>query len=152
MDTTEQPHSGTERRNRSESIEQHLTDERADMLVQFCRIAGVEPWEDPHSTEELRVMLQQFCEILVDYLAAGHFGLYQRFIDGEERREDIRTLAEKLYPQISETTQLALDFNDKYEDEAHKEFDQSFSDDLSKLGQALAIRIDLEDQLLSVVH
>ena len=152
MDATEQPHDGAERRNRNDSIEQHLTDERADMLVQFCRIAGVEPWEDPHTTEELKVMLQHFCEILVDYLAAGHFGLYQRFIDGEERREEIRALAEKLYPQISETTQMALDFNDKYEDEALKEFDQSFSDDLSKLGQALAVRIELEDQLLNVIH
>ena len=152
MDATEQPHDGAERRNRSDSIEQHLTDERADMLVQFCRIAGVEPWEDPHTTKELKVMLQHFCEILVDYLAAGHFGLYQRFIDGEERRGEIRSLAEKLYPQISETTQMALDFNDKYEDEAHKEFDQSFSEDLSKLGQALAVRIELEDQLLNVMH
>ncbi len=152
MDATEQPQNGTERRNRSDSIEQHLTDERADMLVQFCQIAGVEPWEDPHSTEELRIMLQHFCEILVDYLAAGHFGLYQRFVDGEERREEIRNLAEKLYPQISETTQMALDFNDKYEDESIKKFDKSFSDDLSKLGQALAVRIELEDQLLNVMH
>jgi len=152
MGTKEQTHDGTERRNRTDSIEQHLTDERADMLVQFCRIAGVEPWEDPHSAEELKVMLRHFCEILVDYLAAGHFGLYQRFIDGQERRQEIRTLAEKLYPQISETTQMALDFNDKYEDEAKKEFDQSFSDDLSKLGQALAVRIELEDQLLNVIH
>ena len=152
MATTEQPHDGTERRNRADSIEEHLTDERADMLVQFCRIAGVEPWEDPHTTEELKIMLRHFCEILVDYLAAGHFGLYQRFIDGEERREEIRELAEKLYPQISETTQMALDFNDKYESEAEQTFDQSFSDDLSKLGQALATRIELEDRLLSVTH
>ena len=153
MDVTETPSSSSvERRNRADSIETHLTDERADMLVQFCRIAGVEPWENPHSTEELKSMLQDFCEILVDYLAAGHFGLYQRFIDGEERRDEIRALAEKLYPKISETTQMALDFNDKYETETDKDFDQSFSDDLSKLGQALAIRIELEDQLLSVSH
>jgi len=153
MDVTENPSgNNTERRNRADSIESHLTDERADMLVQFCRIAGVEPWEDPHSADELKTMLQEFCEILVDYLAAGHFGLYQRFIDGEERRDGIRKLAEKLYPQISETTQMALDFNDKYESETNKKLDESFSDDLSKLGQALAIRIELEDQLLNVSH
>jgi len=153
MDVTETSNNnGTERRNRANSIEAHLTDERADMLVQFCRIAGVEPWEDPHSADELQTMLQEFCEILVDYLAAGHFGLYQRFIDGEERRDEIRQLAEKLYPQISETTQMALDFNDKYETKEDKTFDTSFSDDLSKLGQALAIRIELEDQLLNVTH
>lgn len=153
MDVTEtSSNSGSERRNRSDSIEEHLTDERADMLVQFCRIAGVEPWEDPHSADELQTMLQHFCEILVDYLAAGHFGLYQRFIDGEERRDEIRKLAEKLYPQISETTQMALDFNDKYETKKDKDFDASFSDDLSKLGQALAVRIELEDQLLNITH
>ena len=153
MDVTETPSSSSvERRNRADSIEKHLTDERADMLEQFCRIAGVEPWEDPHSTDELKTMLQEFCEILVDYLAAGHFGLYQRFIDGEERRGGIRELAEKLYPQISETTQMALDFNDKYETKTDDNFDDSFSDDLSKLGQALAVRIELEDQLLNVIH
>jgi len=153
MDATETPGNGSvERRNRANSIEEHLTDERADMLVQFCRIAGVEPWEDTHSADELQTMLQHFCEILVDYLAAGHFGLYQRFIDGEERRDDIRQLAEKLYPQISETTQMALDFNDKYETKSSSDLDQSFSDDLSKLGQALAIRIELEDKLLNISH
>jgi len=153
MDATENSGgSNTERRNRANSIETHLTDERADMLVQFCRIAGVEPWEDPHTTDELTTMLQEFCEILVDYLAAGHFGLYQRFIDGEERRDDLRSLAEKLYPRISETTQMALDFNDKYEAKMDKKFDESFSNDLSKLGQALAVRIELEDQLLDVSH
>jgi len=153
MDVTENSSDNSaERRNRANSIEEHLTDERADMLVQFCRIAGVEPWEDPHTTDELQIMLQHFCEILVDYLAAGHFGLYQRFIDGEERRTEIRDLAEKLYPQISETTQMALDFNDKYETQSDKDFDKSFSDDLSKLGQALAVRIELEDQLLNVTR
>ena len=152
MDAEEQHNKNTERRNRSNSIQQHLTDERADMLVQFCRIAGVEPWEDAHTSDEMLQMLQQFCEILVDYLAAGHFGLYQRIIDGKERREGIRKLAEKLYPQISETTQMALDFNDKYEEDARKSLDKSFSEDLSKLGQALAVRIELEDQLLSVMR
>ncbi|MCK4743700.1 MAG: Rsd/AlgQ family anti-sigma factor [Sulfuriflexus sp.] len=153
MDVTETPSSDSvERRNRANNIEEHLTDERADMLVQFCRIAGVDPWDEPHTATELQNMLQEFCEILVDYLAAGHFGLYQRFIDGEERRDEIRQLAEKLYPQISETTQMALDFNDKYEIKSDKEFDKSFSDDLSKLGQALAVRIELEDQLLNVTH
>jgi len=152
MDANKQTHGGEDRRNRTQNIVEHLTDERADMLVQFCKIAGVDPWEEQHSPEEVHTLLQEFCEILVDYLAAGHFGLYQRCIDGEERREEIRNLAEQLYPRIAETTQIALDFNDKYESDKANELKPAFSDDLSVLGQALAVRIELEDKLLKVIH
>jgi len=152
MDASNESHNGSERRMRTSNIVEHLTDERADMLVQFCRIAGVDPWEEDHSAEEVHALLQDFCEILVDYLAAGHFSLYQRCIDGQERREDIRTLAEQLYPRIAKTTQIALDFNDKYESNKTNELKPAFSDDLSQLGQALAIRIELEDKLLNIIH
>lgn len=122
------------------------------MLVCFCRVAGVDPYDDPTKETDLDKTLQEFCQILVDYLATGHFGLYKRIIDGEERRGDIRSLAEKLYPRIAETTESALDFNDKYDANTHISPSQDFSDELSKLGETLATRIELEDQLLDAMR
>ena len=55
-----------------------------------------------------REVLNEFCQILVDYIASGHFGLYERIVEGTERRRGVADLAVKLYPLIDETTQIAL--------------------------------------------
>jgi len=141
-----------ERRVSSKTVCQQLTDERSDMLINFCRVAGVDPFDEPHKGDELEDLLQNFCRIMVDYLATGHFGLYQRILDGTERREEISTVAQQLYPEISDTTATAMAFNDKYETNTDHTLDQSFSNDLSTLGQALATRIELEDQLLKMIN
>ena len=66
-------------------------------------------------------------------------------------RARISELAEKLYPRISETTEAALDFNDKYDcDES--EISEDLGNDLSRLGEELAVRVELEDQLLSAMR
>jgi regulator of sigma D len=141
-----------ERRTGSQSIVEQLENERAEVLVNFCRVAGIEPYETSDQHAKPEEYLRDFCQLMVDYLAAGHFGLYQRFIDGQERRRDICKLAEELYPQIDKTTQFALDFNDKYEHETEDAFNEEFSEDLSKLGQTLATRIELEDRLLQAMN
>lgn len=152
MEVTEHNPPRDERRTRSRSIVDQLEAERAEVLVNFCRVAGIEPYENPSQKADLEECLRDFCQIMVDYLAAGHFGLYQRILDGHERRQGIRKLAEELYPQIAKTTQFALDFNDKYEHETEDAFNDEFSDDLSKLGQALATRIELEDRLFQAIN
>jgi regulator of sigma D len=55
-----------------------------------------------------REVLNEFCQILVDYIASGHFGLYERIVEGTERRRGVADLAVKLYPLIDETTQITL--------------------------------------------
>ena len=59
--------------------------------------------------------LEDFNQQLVDYTALGHFEIYERIIDGKERRGNIKLVADRVYPTISETTQLFVDFNDKYD-------------------------------------
>jgi regulator of sigma D len=152
MDVSEHDQTRDERRTRSRNIIEHLETERAEVLINFCRVAGIEPYESPNQQANQEECLRNFCQLMVDYLAAGHFGLYQRFMDGQERRLNICELAEELYPQIAKTTQFALDFNDKYEHETEDAFNDEFSEDLSKLGQALATRIELEDRLLQVIN
>ena len=144
--------SGAERRSENRSLKDKLTNERAEVLVAFCRLAGVDPYDDPDNQPEFEERLQDFCQILVDYLAAGHFGLYQRIIEGKERRKDINELAEQLYPGIAQTTEQALDFNDKYDSAHHHDVDADFNQDLSALGESLAVRIDLEDNILGAMR
>ena len=37
----------------------------------------------------IKDVLNDFLEILVDYIASGHFGLYRRIAEGTERRSPV---------------------------------------------------------------
>jgi regulator of sigma D len=121
------------------------------MLVLFCRVAGFEPYSDDENRESAASALQHFCQVMVDYIAAGHFSLYERIANGTERRKKIADLAAELYPRISDTTEVALDFNDKYDSANHHDMGTGLANDLSKLGEELAVRVELEDKLLSAM-
>ena len=58
-------------------------------------------------------------------------------------------LADKLYPRIANTTQVAIEFNDVYEKANGENISENLNGMLSKLGEELAVRIELEDQLIS---
>jgi regulator of sigma D len=135
-----------ERRSGTRTLIDKMLSERQRMLVLFERVAGVEPYADETPSDEL---LQEFSQILVDYIASGHFGLYERISEGTERRRGIVKLAEQLYPRIANTTQVAIEFNDVCEKANGKGIGGNLSNILSKLGEELAVRIDLEDQLIS---
>lgn len=138
-----------DRRKANHDVVTKLVGERAEMLVTFCRLAGVEPYAPPN--KPVQEVLQEFCQILVDYVAAGHFALYERIIEGKERRKHVAQLAEEIYPRISQSTDVALDFNDKYDCEDHCTKLDSLSADLSRLGEELAVRIELEDRLIAAL-
>jgi regulator of sigma D len=138
-----------ERRSSSQEVIQKLMTERAEMLVLYCQIAGLDPYGKNSRGKHTLDLLQKFCQVLVDYIAAGHFSLYERVVNGTERRQRIAGLADQLYPRIADTTEAALDFNDKYDCGDHCQIAASFDDDLSRLGEELATRIELEDKLLS---
>ena len=140
----------TERRATSAGIAEKLVAERAEMLVLFCQTAGLEPFQKETDESLARKHLQDFCQLLMDYIAAGHFGLYERIANGNERRQGVANLAEELYPRIAQTTELAVAFNDKYDSSGNYDA-TNLGKDLSKLGEELAVRAELEDRLLSAM-
>lgn len=146
-DTQHQP----ERRAGSRGMVRKLMDERTEMLSLYCRLAGVDTAKNGRRHAPTAELLQSFCQVMVDYLAAGHFSLYERMVNGNERRQSLAAQAEQLYPKIAETTQSALDFNDKYDGKNGMELSMAFDDDLSRLGEVLASRIEMEDRLLKLV-
>jgi regulator of sigma D len=95
-------------------------------------------------------VIDEFCQVLVDYIAAGHFGLYDRIIKKQERRKGVADLALKVYPRIDQATQVALAFNEKYDPEKRNDL-SSLTEDLSILGEELTNRIELEDQLINIL-
>jgi len=135
-----------DRRSGTRSLIDKMLSERQRMLVLYERLAGVEPYADELPNDAL---LEEFSQILVDYIASGHFGLYERISKGKERRRGILDLAEELYPRIANTTQVAIEFNDVCEKSNGERMSGNLSSMLSKLGEELAVRIELEDQLIS---
>ena len=135
-----------DRRSGTRALIDKMLSERQHMLVLFERLAGVAPYADEMPDNEL---LQEFSQILVDYIASGHFGLYERIVEGRERRRGVVKLAEELYPRIANTTRVAVEFNDAYEKSNGSSVSEDVTELLSKLGEELAVRIELEDQLIT---
>ncbi|MEM7378788.1 MAG: Rsd/AlgQ family anti-sigma factor [Pseudomonadota bacterium] len=132
-----------------------LVDERQSVFVVFCELAGVSTFDaDGGDRGDLRPeKLTAFLELLMDYLGAGHFELYQRIIDGHERRRLVLEAAQKYYPTIAETTDFLVEFNDKYDGYNGESDDAAALEaDLSKVGKALSLRTDLEDKILSALQ
>ena len=92
--------------------------------------------------------LEDFQEILVDYIAAGHFGLYQRITEGNERRATVLHAARETYPSIASTTDVVVNFTEKYDQQEKATISTSLTTDLSKLAEAITNRVELEDQLI----
>ena len=141
-----------ERRARTRKEIKQLIEERNSVLSQYYNLAKYteDPDNDLSSTIEL---LEEFCQDLVDYMATGHFEIYRRIEDGNERRDEITALAEKILPRINDTTQVAIAFNDLYDDTSNIESNaiDQLPNYLAKLGEELATRIDLEDQFINTL-
>jgi len=134
------------RRTRQSHTIDNLLQERQQVLVSMCELAELESGEVPPVT--VMHNLRSFNQRLVDYTALGHFEIYERIIEGKERRGNIKLVADRVYPLISGTTQLFVDFNDKYEGVDESESLTNLYSDLSSIGEAMAERIESEDMLL----
>ena len=134
------------RRTRQTQTINSLLEERQQVLVSMCELAELESAEVP--AETVIRNLRNFNQQLVDYTALGHFEIYERIIDGKERRGNIKKIADRVYPMISKTTQLFVDYNDKYEGTDEAESLANLYSDLSMIGEAMAERIESEDLLL----
>ncbi|MCG2580781.1 MAG: sigma D regulator [Marinobacter sp.] len=134
----------------SELIDRWLK-ERQELLVQYCELSGE---SDFTQTEALREKFVRLCEVLVDYVSAGHFEIYEQLIqEAREFNDGGLELAAKLYPRIAQTTETALNFNDRLDGKTLSESDvQALFDQLSELGEILESRFEMEDYLIEHLH
>lgn len=120
--------------------------ERQDMLVQYCSIGEADQNEEVRGEK-----LRRLCQILVDYVSAGHFEIYDQLIKEGREFDDEEALHEagSLFTIVDGTTEKLLDFNDKY---LETDDLSSLNQDLSSLGETLEIRFSAEDRMISVLH
>lgn len=136
-----------DRRTRTGEMVDKLLLERQEVLTQFCQLAGLDPFAPGESDQR---KLKGFCQVLMDYIAFGHFEILARIARGEEKRAGVIAVAEKVYDRIVEATDYAVAFNDKYDSSSKHELAQ-LEKDLSILGEELAIRIEMEDRLVAAM-
>ncbi len=133
-------------------IDQWLNNRRK-LLVNYCQIAGIPPYEPTEKSLPAITAIKEFCDLLMDYVSEGHFEVYDRVVTAcEKHGMSSQNLAHNLVPRISETTDSALDFNDKYTEFVDDKVLFQLDKDLSSLGHAMETRFELEDQLLEVLH
>ena len=138
----------SDRRQRTHDMVQKLLDERQLMLAMFCWIGILEPFKDANPSVDV---LQEFCQVLVDYSAFGHFEIYERIVAGRERRGQVVEVAREVYPRIAEASEVAVEFNDKYDASDHMLDLHQLDRDLCKLGEEIAVRIEMEDRIIQAL-
>mgnify|MGYP006132474167 CR=1 FL=1 len=90
-------------------------------------------------------------QLLVDYVSAGHFEVFHELISEAQLFGDGgQTLAAAMIPQISDTTEVILAYEEKYG--AGQDHPNTIERDLSALGEVLESRFVLEDQLITGLH
>ncbi|GHD40667.1 regulator of sigma D [Marinobacter persicus] len=134
----------------SELIDRWLK-ERQELLVHYCALSGETDRED---VQALQPKFVRLCEVLMDYVSAGHFEVYEQLIqEAREFNDGGLELAARVYPQIEKTTEVALNFNDRLDGGAlsGEDTEQLFGE-LSRLGEALENRFEMEDVLIDQLH
>jgi regulator of sigma D len=128
-------------------------EERQQLIVSYCKLAALPPFDNKRTTLPAQAAVQEFCQLMVDYLSAGHFEVYERIVsECAVNGTDSRKLADSLYPKIAVSTDLALNFNDLYADHLSTRHSAAFDRELSALGQALEERFEYEDELINTLY
>ncbi len=126
-----------------------LLQERQQMLVLFCRVAGLDSYTDKLTQSEL---LENFCQILVDYSALWHFEILEGVVRDNDRFADAFKQVNHVNDRILEANEVAVAFNDKYDASDHVLAMEHFNQDLSLLGEEIAGRIEAEDHILQAMR
>ncbi len=127
--------------------------ERQDLLVQMCGIQPDSPLSDTDVPTATRV--QSFCQVLMDYVSAAHFEIFNTLIAEAEQVGTTQQVAQihKLYTLLQPSTDMSLRFNDLYDnEESLEELQDQLKQELSELGLALEKRFRLEDEILSLLN
>ncbi len=120
--------------------------ERKQVLVKFCTLTDADRDEQTQART-----VQELCQLMVDYVSAGHFEVYDQLIKEARDFNDDEGLhkAAELYKTVDSTTEHLLDFNDKYQETDDL---STLVRDLSALGEQMETRFEAEDQMISVLH
>lgn len=125
----------------------HLIDqwlqERQKLLVLFNQLCALAPFKPQEATA---APLTHFCQILIDYVSAGQFEVFEKIFEANEQTGSPSLDKESLLA-LFRTTMSALKFSDHYQKTAEY---SDLSRALSNLGEQIAERMEIEDRLISL--
>lgn len=142
----------TEQWGSVDKLIRHWLKERQQLIVLYCKVDGLKEFSLQETP--ISVKVQALCEVLIDYVSAGHFEIYDRLMkEAEEFNEDYQQVVNRLLPLIQHSTELALEFNDRYGSvELCEKSMPMLAKDLNSLGVVMVERFELEDQLIESLH
>lgn len=123
--------------------------ERRELLGRYTEI--VVALDSAPQADKLMQRQKALCELLVDYVSAGHFEVFNELLNEAESFADgSEELAQQLIPDIGDTTEVILAYEEKYG--SGEAYPQTLKRDLSSLGELLESRFVLEDRLIAGLH
>lgn len=125
-------------------------EQRQELIKTYCDLVNfsLEHTDTQFSNDEVK----PFCEELIDYLSTGHFKIYNMVMDDWEKIGYIPTNEMDLaYVSLKETTDVMLEFNDRYADATDVIDGTIFAFDVSELGKTLDDRFEIEDRLIEMI-
>ncbi len=129
----------------------HWLTERRELVSHYYQLADDSSLAE--YTPEHAQQLRRLCQILVDYVSAGHFEVYNQLAKEAEAFGDDSQILIELLPLIQTSTDIALDFNDAFDNE--ELIVQGWAAVprlLERLAEALVNRFKLEDRLIETLH
>lgn len=146
------PHNNSNPEQQFAAVEELLTrwlKERRELLGKYTEI--VVALDSNSRGEGLAKRQGALCEVLVDYISAGHFEVFNELLNEAETFADgSGALAGQLMPAINDTTEVILAYEEKYGD--GEIYPDTLRRDLSSLGELLESRFVLEDRLIAGLH
>jgi regulator of sigma D len=146
------PHRNNDPKQQFDAVDNLLTrwlKERRQVLGKYTEIA-VALDSNPQS-ETLERQQKLLCELLVDYVSAGHFEVFDQLLNEAETFADgSGDLAKQLIPTIGDTTEVILAYEEKYA--GGQVYPDTLKRDLSSLGEVLESRFVMEDRLIAGLH
>lgn len=130
----------------------HWLSTRQPLLVEYCKLAGLPPFDTATHQLPSPKELQHFCQQLVDYISEGHFKVYDMVMQKWESTGYSPTQEiSQAYSLIVQTTDPALNFTDKYANVDEENLLTDLDSDLSSLGELIEVRFAFEDNLIQLI-
>jgi len=119
---------------------------RQELIIQFNSLCHYRPFTKNAESSELKTVLITFCQDLIDYISMGQFEIFTLLMKQIEEIPGGNLPSEVLMEELKHTTLAALEFSDKYSTAPNL---TTLDADLSYLGEQIACRFDLEDDLVA---
>tara|TARA_R110001606_G_scaffold171956_5_gene318077 strand:- start:7088 stop:7582 length:495 start_codon:yes stop_codon:yes gene_type:complete len=138
---------------RIEALVHGWLEQRQRIIVLLCKIQGLRGFEETRP-RSIQIQVQEFCQLLMDYISAGYFEIYQELVrEARQFSQGQPVIAQHLLSQMDDSTAEALAFNEDFDTRDHciSQLAQ-LPERLTLLTEMLEERFALEDQLILSVH